>query len=70
MNGIAWRAEYEPVDESQTYPTIYLRAPKKFKTPERVFGKPTPAWELMAHIKRTLDPDDVFNPGRMFTFPR
>lgn len=24
------------------------------------------AWELMRHIKRTLDPDNVFNPGRLF----
>lgn len=23
-------------------------------------------WELMKHVKRTLDPDDVFNPGRMW----
>jgi glycolate oxidase FAD binding subunit len=42
------------------------RAPTAWKTPERVFGKPTPAWDLMAHIKRTLDPENLFNPGRMF----
>lgn len=24
------------------------------------------AWELMRHVKRTLDPDNVFNPGRLF----
>ena len=22
-------------------------------------------WELMKHVKRTLDPDNVFNPGRL-----
>ena len=27
---------------------------------------PPPGWELMRHVKRTLDPDDVFNPGRLF----
>lgn len=25
-----------------------------------------PAWELMRHVKKTLDTDNVFNPGRMF----
>ncbi len=28
--------------------------------------QPSPAWELMRHVKRTLDPDNVFNPGRLF----
>lgn len=27
---------------------------------------PSPAWELMRHVKKTLDPDNVFNPGRLF----
>jgi len=31
-----------------------------------VWGKPTPDWELMRHVKKTLDPDNVFNPGRLF----
>lgn len=29
-------------------------------------GKPTPDQELMRHVKKTLDPDNVFNPGRLF----
>ncbi len=29
-------------------------------------SKPPAAWELMRHVKKTLDPDNVFNPGRLF----
>ncbi len=32
-----------------------------------VGGSKSPAgWELMRHVKKTLDPDNVFNPGRLF----
>ncbi|CAN5262895.1 FAD-binding oxidoreductase [soil metagenome] len=66
QNGIVWFYCQHPVELPKIgHPVIY-RAPAAWKTPERVFGKPTPAFGLMRHIKRTLDPDDVFNPGRMF----
>ncbi len=29
-------------------------------------AKAGPDWELMKHIKKTLDPDEVFNPGRLW----
>ena len=64
LNGIVWVKDNAPIPSSR--PFIVYRAPTNWKTPERVFGKPTPAFELMRHIKRTLDPDNVFNPGRMF----
>ena len=32
----------------------------------RIWGKPGGDRELMKHLKRTLDPGDVFNPGRLF----
>lgn len=28
--------------------------------------QPPQGWELMRHVKMTLDPDNVFNPGRLF----
>ena len=31
-----------------------------------VWGEQPDAWELMRHVKKTLDPDNVFNPGRLF----
>jgi glycolate oxidase FAD binding subunit len=31
-----------------------------------VWGRRPDAWDLMRHVKRTLDPNDVFNPGRLF----
>jgi glycolate oxidase FAD binding subunit len=31
-----------------------------------VWGRPRSDWELMRAVKRTLDPKNVFNPGRLF----
>ena len=67
LNGIVHITGPEPIDLPSFGAVIVQRAPTAWKTPERVFGPPTPAWQLMRHIKRTLDPDDVFNPGRMFS---
>lgn len=65
LNGIVWiRSNDALMWEDMSL--VFYRAPTAWKTPERVFGKPTPAWELMSHIKRTLDPENLFNPGRMF----
>jgi hypothetical protein len=66
LNGIVRIFTDHLDDLTMTTPRVVRRAPTDWKTPERVFGKPTPAFELMRHIKRTLDPDGVFNPGRMF----
>ncbi|WP_439623693.1 FAD-binding oxidoreductase [Gemmata sp.] len=42
------------------------RSPPLTKKAAPVWGTPTPDWELMRHVKKTLDPDNVFNPGRLF----
>ena len=42
------------------------RCPTEWKTAATLWGTPPAGWELMRHVKRTLDPDDVFNPGRLF----
>jgi glycolate oxidase FAD binding subunit len=66
FNGIAFVGHAEPWDGPSIGNRVVLRAPAAWKTPERVFGPRTPAWDLMAHIKATLDPEGVLNPGRMF----
>jgi len=43
-----------------------VRCPAAWKKSLPVWGKPTAAWDLMRHVKTALDPDDVFNPGRLF----
>lgn len=42
------------------------RCPAAWKSGLPVWGKPGPDHELMKHVKRTLDPRNVFNPGRLF----
>jgi FAD/FMN-containing dehydrogenase len=42
------------------------RCPPAWKRTLRVWGRPTADRDLMRHVKRTLDPADVFNPGRLF----
>lgn len=47
---------------------VHADAPVDGADPRRGRGnRPAlPGWELMRHVKRTLDPDNVFNPGRLF----
>ena len=42
------------------------RCPASWKSRLPVWGRPGPDRELMKHVKRTLDPKNVFNPGRLF----
>ena len=44
---------------------VMRRCPTDWKRTLRVWGRPNPL-DLMRHVKRTLDPGDVFNPGRLF----
>ncbi|HSQ57211.1 MAG TPA: FAD-linked oxidase C-terminal domain-containing protein, partial [Gemmata sp.] len=61
LNGVIWIHREAPVDTA-----VIRRCPVEAKKSLSVWGKPTPAWELMRTVKQTLDPDDVFNPGRLF----
>lgn len=61
LNGVIWLHGEQPADGA-----VIRRCPVEMKKSLPLWGKPTPAWELMRHIKQTLDPDNVFNPGRLF----
>src|SRR5262245_57078608 len=41
-------------------------SPSEWKKSLPVWGRPTADRELMRTVKKTLDPDNVFNPGRLF----
>ena len=60
LSGVIWQH-----GEGSTEGATIRRVPGK-KQGLPVWGKPTPDWELMRHVKKTLDPDNVFNPGRLF----
>jgi glycolate oxidase FAD binding subunit len=62
LTGIIWLHDGErfPVE------AVIRRCPTEAKKSLPVWGKPPAGWELMKHVKKTLDPDNVFNPGRMF----
>lgn len=42
------------------------KAPAFLKPQLPVWGQPTNAWWLMRRLKETLDPNNIFSPGRMF----
>ena len=42
------------------------RCPAEWKRRLRVWGRPVDPLDLMRHVKKTLDPKNVFNPGRLF----
>lgn len=42
------------------------RCPTDRKATLRVWGRPSGDRDLKQHVKQTLDPGDVFNPGRLF----
>jgi glycolate oxidase FAD binding subunit len=42
------------------------RCPIEWKRSLPIWGRPPGDYDLMHHVKRTLDPGDVFNPGRLF----
>lgn len=45
---------------------VVRRCPAGWKAVLPVWGRPGPDRDLMRHVKRTLDPKTVFNPGRLF----
>jgi len=64
LNGIVWfHSTKDPIPVENH---ILRRCPPEHKKSLSLWGKPAGDWELMRHIKKTLDPDNVFNPGRLF----
>jgi glycolate oxidase FAD binding subunit len=45
---------------------VVRRCPTAWKAALPVWGRPANDRDLMRHVKRTLDPKTVFNPGRLF----
>lgn len=82
LNGVVWFAgSGDPTEEAtarirdlidySSGPTdgrtvTCRRCPPEWKKSLPVWGTPPAGWELMRHVKKTLDPDNVFNPGRLF----
>ncbi len=62
LTGVIWLHD----DDSLPDGAAVRRCPAERKAGLPVWGAPPAGWELMRHIKKTLDPDDVFNPGRLF----
>ena len=60
LNGVLWLHATETPDWPAN--VAVRRAPNDWR---RVAAQ-DPAWKLMEHVKRTIDPNDVFSPGRLF----
>ncbi len=61
LNGIIWTHRDEPAAGA-----VLRRCPPGTKKSFPVWGQPSSVWDLMRHVKKTLDPENVFNPGRLF----
>lgn len=61
LNGVIWSHGEAPVAGA-----MLRRCPGELKKTLPVWGKTPQAWELMRTVKKSLDPDNVFNPGRLF----
>jgi glycolate oxidase FAD binding subunit len=67
LNGIAWVHSDQSVvlPEGDINWTI-RRSPSDGRAQIPVWGRQTDTWTVMRHVKRMLDPNSVFNPGRLF----
>jgi len=61
LNGIIWQH-----DGDSPAPGAVIRRCPPAENKGRGVCQPTAAWDLMRTVKQTLDPDGVFNPGRLF----
>lgn len=64
LNGIVWFHPEAEFKASENH--VVRRCPNEQKKTLSIWGKPSADWELMRHIKKTLDPENLFNPGRLF----
>jgi glycolate oxidase FAD binding subunit len=62
LTGVVWMHGEEQFPEG----AVIRRCPIESKKSLPAWGKQPDAWELMRHVKKALDPDNVFNPGRLF----
>jgi glycolate oxidase FAD binding subunit len=62
LNGILWIHDGEPSLDGG----VLRRCPTDRKRTLAVCAHPTAEWDIMRTVKRALDPDNVFNPGRLF----
>jgi glycolate oxidase FAD binding subunit len=62
LTGVIWTHGSESLPEG----AVVRRCPAERKKALPLWGKHPDAWDLMRHVKQTLDPDNVFNPGRLF----
>jgi glycolate oxidase FAD binding subunit len=62
QNGVLWTHDVESVLGG----AVLRRCPIDQKKSLAVWGRRTAGWDVMRTVKRTLDPDNVFNPGRLF----
>ena len=63
LSGIVWI--HSDVERGRNG-SVCTQAPTTWKSSESFWGTPDSEWSLKTRIKRTLDPGDLFNPGRMF----
>ena len=61
LTGVLWSHADDAVEGA-----ALRRCPVAGKKALPVWGAPRGDWEMMRHLKRTLDPRNVFNPGRLF----
>ena len=62
LSGVIWFHDDEKLPDG----AVIRRCPVQAKKSLAVWGQLPDGWEMMKHVKRTLDPDNVFNPGRLF----
>jgi glycolate oxidase FAD binding subunit len=68
LSGIFWRHRLTLPENHGAPGGILWRAPLAVKRGRWLWGADPPAdtWTFLRELKRTLDPDNVFNPGRLF----
>jgi glycolate oxidase FAD binding subunit len=64
LNGIVWFHTAGEFKAGGNY--VVRRCPGEMKNSLSIWGNPSADWELKRHVKKTLDTDNVFNPGRLF----